>query len=182
MFKKAFILFLVLLAVIPSSAQKKTYFAVGIIAGANSSILTYAIVTKINDKYSGTRTLSEQYFMYYAMGHWPCIANPTRENLFKKYEVSNCYLLYDDYGKVNGYYIGAFEEIWKIKYQSHPHRRDLPSGWSKGYHNPTPGQAKFLYENYGVLHVNTHFFVGDFLFQLLKDIQDPEWIEIYQNL
>ncbi len=162
--------------------QKKSLFAVGLIPSAGSQILTFAIVTKIGDRYVGTQIIGEQYFMYYALGYWPCKANANRENLFKKNNVPNCHLLYSSSGKVNGYHRGPFDELWKIKYKLHPQNRNSPEGWSNEYYKPSPGQAKYLYENYGVLNINTHYFVGESLFQLLRDVQDPEWIKMYQSL
>ncbi len=84
-------------------AQKRSHFAVGIISSPGSQVLTYAIVTKIGDLYLVSQIIDEKFFMYYALGYWPCKANAKRENLFEKNNVPNCHLLYDESGKVNGY-------------------------------------------------------------------------------
>lgn len=165
-----------------ANCQRKTEFAIGIIPGANSSILSFAIVTRNGETFTGTQLITEQQFMYFILGYWPCRANPQKEDLMQKNEVPNIALSYDRYGKVNGYYNPPIHELWKIKYPEHPIRRDLGPGWGLGKYNPSPRQAEFLYKQYGVLHVNTHYFVGEKLFQILKDIQDPEWINNYQNL
>ena len=65
-------------------AQKQSYFAVGLVSGANSTIITYAIVTKVGDRFIGTQLLTEQFFMYYALGYWPCKANPDRGRFIQK--------------------------------------------------------------------------------------------------
>ena len=162
--------------------QKKNYFGVGIVASANSAVLSYAIVTKTGDTYLGTQLISEQFFMYFALGYWPSKANPNRENLFKKNNIENCYLTYSESGKVNGYYNGPFQELWKLRYQNHPQNRDAPSGWSQGHYKPSIAQAQYLHKEYGILHINTHYFIGESLFRLLRDVQNPDWINMYQNL
>ena len=145
-------------------------------------MITYAIVTKIGDQYMSSQIIDEQFFMYYALGYWPCKANANRENLFKKNKVPNCHLLYSDSGKVNGYYNGPFRDLWRIKYKMHPYSRDQPEGWSNEKYKPSPGQAKYLNEHYGVLNINTHYFIGESLFKLLRDIQNPDWISMYRSL
>ena len=163
-------------------AQKRSYFAVGILSGANSTVVTYAIVTKIGDQFLGTQLLDEQYFMYFALGHWPSKANARRENLFEKYKVPNCGLEYNASGKVVGYSNTPFQELWKIKYKAHPQRRDAAEGWSQDYYKPSAAQARYLHKTYNVLNINTHYFIGDYLFQLLRDVQDPDWIAMYRSL
>lgn len=165
-----------------SYSQTRNYFAVGLITGANSSVTTYAIVSMSGNKFLGAQIIDEQFFMFYALGHWPCKANPKRENLFKKNGIENCHLLYNNSGKVNGYYLGPLEELWRIKYKSHPQKRDQSEGWSNDYYKPTSGQAKYLFKKYGVINVNTNYFIGEQLFKLLKDIQNPEWITNYSSI
>lgn len=163
-------------------AQRQSFFAVGLVTGANSTVITYAIVSKIGDRYIGTQIIEEQYFMYYALGYWPCKANPDKENLFRKFSIPNCRLLYSNSGKVNGYYNQPFQELWKVRYKSHPQDKNKPPGWSQSYYQPSAGQARYLHETYGILNINTHYFVGEHLFQLLRDVQNPDWIEMYRSL
>ncbi|MFK8044310.1 MAG: hypothetical protein AB8B72_02355 [Crocinitomicaceae bacterium] len=163
-------------------AQKNNQFAIGLMPGGNNSLLSFAIVTYSGGTYIGTKRLSEQQFMFFALGYWPTRANPNKENLFKKNGIRGVELTYDDFGKVNGYTKGPIFQLWRIKYMSHPARRDLPSGWSQSPYMPSKSQAIYLYETYGVLNVNTHFFVGEKLFQLLKDVQDPTWVSAYQAI
>ena len=162
--------------------QKNNQFAIGLMPSANNSLISYAIITKSNGTYLGTQQLSEQQFMFYALGYWPTRANSQKENLFLKNGIKDIELTYDDFGKVNGYTVGPIFHLWRIKYQNHPGRRDMPPGWSQGAYCPNQNQAIYLYERYGVLNVNTHYFVGEKLFQLLKDVQDPNWVSAYQAI
>ena len=178
--KSIALLWIILIQVNSGFTQKESFFAVGIVSGANSSVITFAIVTKIGDRFIGTQVLTEQFFMYYALGYWPCKANPNRENLFKKYNVPNCRLLYNSYGKVNGFYNKPFHELWKLRYKLHPQER--VEGWSKEYYQPSAGQARYLHQTYDVLNVKTQYFVGEHLFQLLKDVQNKDWIDKYKAI
>ena len=72
--------------------------------------------------------------------------------------------------------------LWKIRYKIHPQDRSQAEGWSKEYYRPSAGQAKYLHDTYGILNVDTHYFIGEQLFQLLKDVQDPDWVKMYQSI
>lgn len=157
-------------------------FAIGLMPSANNSLISFAIVTKSGGTYLGTNQISQQQFMFYALGYWPTRANTQKENLFSKNGITDVQLTYDDLGKVTGYTLGPIYDLWRIKYQSHPMNRNMPSGWSQSPYNPNQNQAIYLFEKYGVLNVNTHYFVGEKLFQLLKDVQDPNWVSAYQAI
>ena len=162
--------------------QKTNQFAIGLMPSANNNLISFAIVVKSGGTYLGTKQISMQQFMFFALGYWPSRANVNQENLFLKNGIKGVELTYDDFGKVNGYTLGPIANLWRIKYQNHPMSRKMPSGWSQGHYNPSQNQAIYLYERYGVLNVNTHYFVGENLFQLLKDVQDSAWINAYQAI
>ncbi|MFK8039361.1 MAG: hypothetical protein AB8B74_13795 [Crocinitomicaceae bacterium] len=163
-------------------AQKSNQFAIGLMPSINNSLISYAIVTQSGGTYLGTQQISQQQFMFFALGYWPTRANPQKENLFLKNGIKGVELTYDDYDKVNGFTLGPLFDLWRIKYQNHPMSRKMPAGWSHGSYNPSRAQAIYLHEKYGVINVNTHYFVGENLFLLLKDMQDPAWVQTYQSL
>lgn len=179
--KIGFLLWLVVIASI-TYAQNRNQFAIGLVPNANNGLISFAIITRVGGNYVTTQYLSMQQFMYYSLGYWPSKANIDKENLYVKNGIKGVELTYDDFGKVNGFTSGPIDHLWRLKYQSHPMRRDMPAGWSQSPYNPSENQAKYLFERYGVLNVNTHYFVGDKLFQLLKDVQDPNWVSAYQAL
>lgn len=165
-----------------SYAQKTNQFAIGLMPSINNSLISYAIVTQSGGTYLGTAQISQQQFMFFALGYWPTRANPQKENLFLKNGIKGVELTYDDFDKVNGFTLGPLFDLWRIKYQNHPMSRKMPSGWSQGSYNPSKEQAIYLYNTYGVINVNTNYFVGENLFQLLKDMQDPNWVSAYQSI
>lgn len=158
---------------------KKTVFGVGLFTSAHSNMITYAIITLRNGAIEGAQVVSEQQFMYQAMGYYPSIANINKENLFQKYGVDSCFLLKNDYNKISGYYCKPFKLLWKLRFFENPYEFDTP-GWSQGQHKPSIYQMKILREEYGVTNILTDFFYGDTLFKLLRDVQDPAWVSSYR--
>jgi hypothetical protein len=180
---KAFLTILTFSLITICNAQgKKQHFAVGIFVSANSQLITYAIVTEINGKIIGTQILREQRFFYYIMGYWPTAANPTKENLLEKNGIDSCFLVKNYSNKINGYFVKPFYNLWKLRYKSHPIAYDIEDGWSNGYYKPSAKQAYLLDTAYNVPNVKLNMFMGDNLFKLLRDMQRPEWIDLYSSL
>jgi hypothetical protein len=117
--------------------------------------------------------------MYCALGHWPSLVNTQRADLFLNNNVDSCFLVYDEYGKVNGYYCKPFLDLWKIRFYEHPSIYDA-KGWSKGQYKPSRAQMQYLQKNYGIKNILTEYIYGDSLYKLLRDIQDPNWIDLYR--
>ena len=163
------------------SVGRQSYFAVGLFTSAHSSMVTYAIVTFQNGQMVSASVLSEQRFMYEAMGHWPSIANPEKKNLFYLNGVDSCLLIKNDFDKVISYYAKPFYDLWRIRFYEHPMDFDN-RGWSQGQYKPSLYQARILHESYGVSNVLTDYIYGDSLFKLLRDVQDPEWIYTYKSV
>jgi hypothetical protein len=162
------------------SSQKRTVLAIGLFTGPNSSMVSFAFVSLRGEQIIGSRPVRPEVFMYTAMGHWPGIVNLAKENLFEKHGVDSCFLVYDEYGKVNGWYAKPFEELWKIRFYEHPYDFER-AGWSQGRIKPSLYQMKYIKHRYGVKNVLTEYFYGDTLFKLLRDIQDPSWVSIYRT-
>jgi hypothetical protein len=165
-----------------SNASKKHHFAVGIIMGPNSQILSYSMITTLNDKIIGSQPMTEQRFMYYMLGNWPCVANPKRENLLEKNGIDSCFLTMSYANKINGYYAKPFNDLWRVRYKIHPTSYDAPAGWSNEYYKPSQKQSKYINDTYGVPNVKTSVFYGDSLYKILRDIQNPDWVTLYSNL
>ena len=166
-----------------SKAQsgKQFQLAIGLFAGANSSIVTYAFVTTYNGKITGAEVIRKQRFMYVAMGHWPSYVNIKRENLFLKNDIDSCFLVEDDYGKIVNYYCPIFDSLWKIRFMEHPIAYDL-AGWSHGQYKPSQKQIEYLSTEYGIQNILTDYIYGDNLFKLLRDMGSREWVDNYTSI
>lgn len=153
----------------------------GIFAGAQSSILTYAFVSTRDGKIIGAQIVREEMFMYSALGHWPSIVNPQRVNLFAENGIDSCFLIKNDFDKIVGYYCAPFADIWKVRFGEHPTQYDQ-FGWGHGKYKPSQKQVEFLASEYGIHNILTDYIYGDNLFKLLRDIRTPAWIANYRSL
>lgn len=160
---------------------KKTHLAVGFFAGAQSSILSYAFISTRDGVVISAEPVTEQRFMYVALGYWPHIANMGRENLFAKNNVDSCFLYKDDLDNIVGYENLPFDHLWKIRFNEHPSNYD-ELGWSHGRYKPSQKQQEFLYQEYGLLNILTDYVYGENLYKLLRDIRDKNWITLYSTL
>ncbi|MFT5821074.1 MAG: hypothetical protein ACI8ZM_002323 [Crocinitomix sp.] len=155
--------------------------AIGLFAGANSTLVTYAFVTTRDGKIVSSQIVRKQRFMYTAMGHWPGVANIQRENLFFKNNVDSCLLVEDEYGKIVNYYCPIFDSLWKVRFFEHPTQYDL-EGWSHGRYRPSHKQLEYLAKEYGIQNLLTDYIYGDNLYKLLRDMGKPSWIVNYSSL
>ena len=144
-------------------------------------MITYAMVSFRDGVFLGAQLMTEPRFMYEAMGYYPSIANLNKENLFEKNGVDSCFLLYNDLNKVSGYYCKPFHDLWRIRFYTHPSQFDV-EGWSQGQFTPCRWQREYLFKEYGVTNVLIDYFYGDSLFKILRDIQNPAWVNDYHYL
>lgn len=158
---------------------KQNLFAVGLFTSAHSQMITYAIVSLRDGQLIGAQVLTEQQFMYQAMGYYPSIANLGRVNLFEKNGVDSCFLYSDEDDRIVGYYCQPFTQLWKIRFYENPYEFDV-RGWSQGQFKPSRYQSELILKEYGVKNVLTDYFYGDTLYKLLRDVQDPVWVETYR--
>src|SRR5690606_36687566 len=139
----------------------------------------YTILTLRDSVVTNALVVSEEQFMYQALGYYPSLANPKKENLFVKHGVDSCFLVVNEIDKVIGYYAKPFYDLWKLRFYEHPMEFDM-KGWSQDRIKPSAYQMKLLYEQSGVNNVLTHYFSGDNLFKLVKDVQDQQWVAAYR--
>lgn len=180
MINRIIILLLILISVNATgqATGKKNYFAVGLFASAQSSLITYAMVSYRDGVFIGAQILTEQRFMYEIMGYYPSIANINKENLLQKNEVDSCFLIENESRKIVGYFAKPFANLWKIRFFTHPMQYDN-DGWSQGEFKPSRWQREYLGKEYGVNNVLIEYFYGENLYKLLRDVQNPEWISNY---
>lgn len=157
----------------------KTVFGVNFMPSLNSSLHTYAELV-VNDKGEilSQRVLNEDDFMRMVAGKYPSKANPSMVNLFEHIGFDECYLIYDEYTKrYKGYVCPPFQNLWKLWYNAHPKSYDKEDGWAHTPFSPSTLQIKKL-SKYGITHKGSYCY-GDNMWQLLLDMQKPEWKEDY---
>lgn len=153
-------------------------FGVCITPSVNSQLVTYAIIGTYEGQITSRQFISIDNFILQASGRQFSAANPERKNLFMDYNVSDCYPLFDTIrDRYVGYSCITVDDLWKIRYAKHPQKNEF--GWCKSQWSPKAGQLAILMK-YGIGHISQYIY-GENLWKLLKDMQDPAWIEAYRK-
>lgn len=188
-----------------SSSQKKTklYFELGftINPSAGSNVVNFMVLglDSTTHKIVSKKPITEAEFVMYGKGVLKNEANPQRIDFFREAGV-DCGLILDDPKSIGGVLIvdTLWEEmkpiclpvwdIWKLRYSIHPKygkgasavpQEDI--GWSANRWRPSPKQTHYLAKNYGINHI-ADFFHGPSMFELFYDMQNPDWIRMYQEI
>jgi hypothetical protein len=130
---------------------------------------------------SHVKQITETEFIKIASGHWPSIYNPTRRNFFVENNF-DCGVLKDSFTLKEYTYCVPLDSLWKLHFEKHPLDVTKGNGWSNKQFNPSLKQEFFLYQNYGVAHIDANYFLDSNLWKILKDVQNPEWIANYKCL
>ncbi len=130
---------------------------------------------------SHVKQITETEFIKIASGHWPSIYNPTRRNFFAENNF-DCGVLKDSFTLKEYTYCVPLDSLWKLHFEKHPLDVTKGNGWSNKQFNPSLKQELYLFQNYGVAHIDANYFLDSNLWKILKDIQNPEWIANYKCL
>lgn len=175
-----FILFWVNSSLIP---QPKGQGVFGVAIGLQSTgqLVTFISYLKTDLGIKYKRTLLEDEFVNYASGYWPSIYNPQKENLFERESLA-CGVIFDSSTWKEYPYCSPVDSLWKIRYNGNPFQQNTAEGWSNGAYRPSQKQEQYLYSEFGVKNIDRGFFVDTSLWKLLRNCNDPNWIQYYRNL
>jgi hypothetical protein len=158
-------------------------FAIGLISNpsGNDPLLSFAILSMFNGEMVSAQPITKNTFIRMASGDWPSKANPNKEDLFIANGIEACGRYVDTLTRKKVYLCDPLDSLWKIRYKEHPYVFD-DSGWSHGKYKPNALQIAYLYQEYEVSHVNVDYFIGNFMWKLLRDVQDSSWVMNYKSL
>ena len=185
-----------------SQVNKKIKHELGfnINPSAGSKVVTFVIlkIDSFTNEIVSKKTISEGNFVMYAKGLLKNPANPERKDFFKEVGI-DCGMILDDPIIRGGmqYVDTLWEEmrpiclpvwdIWKLRYSIHPKYGrgattvpDEDKGWSANRWRPSYAQNVYL-QKYGVSQIQDYFH-GPKMFELFKDMQNPDWIGMYMEL
>lgn len=178
-------LFIVILAYLSLSVQfrneLRSVFGVRVSYQANGQMLTFIAYFTDDVTESHRKILSFDEFVHFASGDWPSIYNRNRMNLFDLNSVTGG--VYQDsitFKKTS--YCFAIDSLWKLRFSHYPFLGNNDTGWSQSEFLPSLPQQKYLYDEYGMTHIDTRYFVDTSFWKLLRDVTDKEWIERYKNI
>jgi hypothetical protein len=127
------------------------------------------------------KQITETEFIKIASGHWPSIYNPTRRNYFKENNF-DCGILKDSFTLKDYTYCVPLDSLWKIHFEKNPLDITKGNGWSNKQFNPSLKQELYIFNRYGVSHLDGSYFLDSNLWKLLADVQDQNWIANYKCL
>lgn len=182
---RAFACSLLLLLASIAHAQFATWqFALGLSPNTNGQLFALFLVKVYDGKIIETRPLARQNFVHQAQGRARSDANPTGEDLFFKYGVKDCLLPPDS--TAMGFHLSdciTLDDVWKLRYWEYPQKAGegdrIGKGWSGQPLKPSDGQMAIL-GRYG-LHTLADLIIGEQLFMLLRDMNDPAWVNAYRQ-
>lgn len=74
------------------------------------------------------------------------------------------------------------DSLWKLRFSDFPFINSNEKGWSSELNRPSARQAEFLRTNYKVDNVDLNYFLDSNFWNILKDVQDINWINSYKAL
>lgn len=158
-------------------------FALGIVSNAtgNNHLLTFVIISFFEGEMIASQQITRETFIRMASGDWPSKANPTKQDMFVENGIEVCGRYVDTITNKKVYLCDPLDSLWKVRYNEHPYVFD-DTGWSHGKFKPNRRQMAFLYQEYEVSNISVDYFIGNFMWKLLRDVQDSTWRMHYKSL
>lgn len=181
----------------PFNGVQTAWIGFSLMPGYSNALVTYKYVQWGGNPAIPPRVtnISRYEFLCIARGIVPSDANPTHEDLFKKYNIRGCpywrdtIFNKDGFGMDSTYNEGgddcsAVDDLWRLRYPAYPFTSPDKTfnpgpGWATGDGGPTQGQADIL-KRYGAVFF-TDPILGEKAFLLLHDMQDPGWRSAYRG-
>ena len=165
----------------PDEAFSQYHFGVGLGTGPHSTLYSLFIVKENEGRIISVKGITSEQFILQATGHIVSRANPDSVDFFEHYQVSSCVKMIDESGQERRP-CDPFSNLWKLRFNKFPlhmsEPKDLGEGWAKHQSKPSDGQLKIL-NTYGI-KTFTGMCYGENAFRLLRDINDPMWVQAYR--
>lgn len=159
----------------------KWEFAVSLAGTTNGQLFTLFVVKVYDGQVIESIPLSREQFIRQVQGRAFSKANTDAEDLFRKYDVTQC-TLPEDSAKM-GFLTdcSTLDDLWRLRFWEYPlETQEHPGkGWSAEALKPSPRQMDIL-KCYGMQYP-TDLVIGANLFALLHDMGDPRWVEQYRH-
>ncbi len=143
----------------------------------SGGLVNFALIKPLPNGKRKVILLTQDAFMYQAVGKQKSMGNPQKINLFEKYEIKNPNIV---------------TSLWKLRYKENPNEplsqylghtaKKLNAGWSKNDSIPflpTDAQMEILRE-FGIERFSDYIY-DENAFRLLNAIENPEWVRTYKE-
>ncbi len=128
---------------------------------SHSDLITYAVIRIKPDGSREYKLLSKSSFIMQLTGQQASKANVKKENLLEKHEI----------------FWQTFDDLWKLRYNRYPYEGSKLTGYTQHDFLPSEGQWNML-KAFGLEKFSDYCY-GDSLFSLLKNMQNPAWVQQY---
>lgn len=143
-----------------------TYF-IQLSNGEGANLVRYGVMS-VSGGYVNYNYLNLENWMWEITGRRPSRANPDSTDLLLKYQIPML----------------SIRDLWKLKYNIYPwaqrHEHNT-QGWAVKKAAPSAKQMTFL-KKYGIKKSISDPIYGNRLFNLLKDMSDPSWVNAYKEM
>ncbi len=141
--------------------------------------VTFSEVTVFEGEIRSIRHLTKRDFMMIASGNLSHPANPDQVNLFALYGLDDCMTRVLVKTKEIQNKCQCIDDLWKLRYQSHPMSDGHKPGWAGYMAAPSERQLTML-KSFGIDRLHTAIY-GDNVFKLLIALSTPGWVAEYQE-
>jgi hypothetical protein len=147
---------------VPEIRQSRYSFALSLISGANSDMVSFGIMRQNPDSSCEMLFLTKDAFIRQVSGNETSRANPNKINFFLEHQIDPKIL----------------NELWRLKHDVFPYGKNEQIGWGTKLGVPSEAQFELLKE-FGLNKMSDYVY-GENLWRLLKKINDPLWTGTYQ--
>jgi len=156
-------------------------FGVKVSIGTNSQITSFVCFLNNGRVLTKKRIVDQETFVKIVSGYWPSVYNPKRIDYFKEHNI-NCAIFMDSITLKPMVGCVPIDSLWKIRFSTYPYKHNTERGWSNKYHKPSPGQEQYLYNRYGIRHIDGDYFLDTSFWMLMEDVTDSSWIANYRAI
>ncbi|MCF6365080.1 MAG: hypothetical protein L3J35_02650 [Bacteroidales bacterium] len=173
------------------NSEKEYFFAIRLMPNLNGSLIQCAVMKKDAKHREDIFFLTADSWIRQAAGFETSPANPEKENLIEKYNIFEIPANVKKIGnsEITRYTIKKTEAIlnnlWRLKYSEFPYynpEKNNEKGWAKHPDIkitwlPSEAQMQIL-RTFGIQELSD-FFVGENVFNLLKEVRNRDWQNRY---
>ena len=156
-------------------------FGVKVSIGPNSQITSFVCFLNNGRVLTQKRIVDKESFVKIVSGYWPSIYNPRKIDFFKENNI-DCALLTDSITNEKVLGCVPMDSLWKIRFSTYPYQHNADLGWSNKFHKPSLKQEKYLYDRYGIQHIDGDYFLDSSFWMIMRDVSDNAWISNYKSL
>lgn len=165
----------------PIAAQARSEFGFSLNPTAQGELAALFIYTVHNGAVVTNIPMRPEFFILQASGLMESKANLEGVDLFDQHGITNCGAWMEDGSVRSNFACTILQDIWKLRYRNGMGAQP-GEGWAGEEFRPSERQQIILqhYRQPGYDHWHGPYFGAD-AFRLLRDMQDPAWVQTYTH-